>query len=227
MSMDSWEYEYDQAMSDLYEEHKVEAINEFTSERLSSYYSENSNLAKPAINALNEASSLSGNHPTASLILAAISMEVALKTTFLKPIIYGLVHTESVATLVTDLTISHSGMDRYRNLLFKLLKDHAKIDFEKFKRDGSSTFLWEEIGTVQKARNIIMHRAETAKSADSQLAICVAEALLETIFPQLLKEMGFHLHDDYRICSDWTCRYEGTPMGDIIKNTKQPQIKAK
>ncbi len=139
------------------------------------------------------------------IMIAAIAMEVALKATLLKPIIYGLVHTESVATLITNLTISHR-MDRYEDLLFKILKDHGKIDFKKFKRDGSSTFLWKEIKSFQLLRNDIMHKAETAKSADCQLAIGVASALLETIFTQLLKEMGFHLHDDYRICNDCYCQ---------------------
>ena len=199
-------YAYDQAMSDLYEEHKVEAINEFTTERLSSYYSKNSDLAKPAFNALNEARLLSENHSTASLILAVIAMEVALKTILLKPIVYGLVHTESIATLITDLTISQNGMDRYRDLLFKVLKDHGKIDFKTFKREGSLSFFWNEIGIVQKIRNNIMHRGETASSEDTQLAISIAASLLEVIFPHLMQEMGFHIHDDYLICNDWTCK---------------------
>lgn len=219
MSMDLWEYEYDQALSDLYEEHKVEAINEFTTERLTSYYLENCDLAKPAVNSLNEARSLSESHPTPSLIQAAIAMEVALKTTLLKPIVFGLVHTESVASLVTDLTLAHGGMERYRKLLFKILNDHGKIDLNVFKRDDSSSLLWEEIGTVQKIRNKIMHRGETANPENTQLAICVAETLIETIFPQLMNEMGFHLHDDYRICNNWTCKHEGTDLGNLINNT--------
>lgn len=216
MSMDLWEYEYDQAMSDLYEEHKVEAINEFTTERLTSYYLENCNLAKPAINSLNEARALSERHPTPSLILAAIALEVALKTTLLKPIVFGLVHTESIASLVTDLTLAHSGMDRFRNLLFKILNDHGKIDLNVFKRDDSPSLLWEEIKTVQKTRNKIMHSGDTAKPEQTKLAICVAESLVETVFPQLIKEMGFHLHHDYRICNNWKCKHEGTELGKLI-----------
>jgi len=219
MSIDDDDYyAYDQAMSDLYEEHKVEAIYEFTTERLSSYYSEKSDLAKPAVNALNEARLLSQNHPTASLILAVIAMEVAVKAILLKPIVYGLVHTESIASLITDLTMSQNGMDRYRDLLFKVLNDHGKIDFNTFKREGSLSLLWSEIGKVQKIRNNIVHRAEIATPEDTELAISIAASILEVIFPHLMQEMGFHLHDDYRICNDWICKKEGI-MGKFQHDT--------
>lgn len=60
MSMSYDEAAYEQYMDDLYEEHRKEAIEEFTADRLSSYYSENKLLAKPAFEALSEARKLKG-----------------------------------------------------------------------------------------------------------------------------------------------------------------------
>ena len=46
------EYMQEQALEDLYEEFKEQAIEEFTSERLRSYYLANPLLAKPALDSL-------------------------------------------------------------------------------------------------------------------------------------------------------------------------------
>jgi len=201
---------YDEYMAELYEEHKKEAIEEFTFERLQSYYINNKLMAQPAFSALSDARSLIESNKSAALIFSAIAMEVGLKTTLLKPIVYGLVHTESVAVLITDLTISHSGMDRYRKLLFQVLKDHGGIDLSNFKRSGANNTLWEEINTVQKKRNLIMHRAIKAEDEDADLALVVASEILESIFPEIIVRMGLHLHDSFRICDDWKCKYKGT-----------------
>ncbi len=213
------QYLEEQYMDELYEKHRVEAIEEFTTERLSSYYSENRLLAKPAFEALSEARKLNKANPTAGLIFAAIAMEVGLKETLLKPIVYGLVHAELVASLIADLIVSHRGMDRYRTLLLRVLQEHGGVDLNTFKRSGSSKTLWEEIKEIQKIRNKIMHRAEKASEQNADLALRVASEIIDNIFPEVVLKMGFHLHDDYRICSDWQCEHKGTPLGKIIEST--------
>lgn len=56
MSIMTWEEAaYDEAMSALYEEHKEQAIQEFTIERLQSYYIHYPDIAKPALKALTKA----------------------------------------------------------------------------------------------------------------------------------------------------------------------------
>ena len=146
-------------------------------------------------------------------------MEVGLKAILLKPIVHGLVHAESVASLITDLTVSHTGMDRYRTLLLHVLQEHGGVDLNTFKRPGSSKTLWEEINEIQKIRNAIMHRAEKASEQNADLALGVASEIVDNIFPEVVVKMGFHLHDGYRICSDWKCKHEGTPLGKIIEST--------
>lgn len=212
MSMTYEDYIYDEAMSDLYEEHKKEAIEEFTGERLSSYYGQNKLLAKPAFDFLAEAKKQNKLNPTVCLLFAVIAMEVGLKATLLKPIVYGLVHDESAASLITDLTISHTGMDRYRTLLLHVLKEHGGVDLNTFKRAESGKTLWEELKEVQKIRNSIMHRADKASQEKADLALEVASEILENIFPNVVAQMGFHLHDGYRICSDWKCKYNTLPL---------------
>lgn len=208
MSMSYEEAMYEQYLDELYEEHRKEAIEEFTSDRLSSYYSENKQLAKPAFEALSEARTLREVSPTASLILAAVAMEVGLKAILLKPIVHGLVHTESVASLVTDLALSHAGMERYRKLLIHLLRDHGGVDLDTFTRSGSPKNLWLEISEIQTVRNAIMHRAEKASPEMARLALAVASEIIDSIFPDIVMGMGFHLHDGYQICSDIQCKFK-------------------
>lgn len=102
MSMTEDEYAYDEYMTELYEEHKQQAIEEFTFERLQSYYIDNLLLAKPAFDALTEARTLAGLNATAGFIFAAIAMEVGLKEALLKPIVTGLVtHRQWLISLLT------------------------------------------------------------------------------------------------------------------------------
>ena len=218
MSTTPDEAAYDEYMAELYEEHKKEAIEEFTYERLQSYYVNNKLMAQPAFLALSEARSLIESNKSAALIFSSIAMEVGLKTTLLKPIVHGLVHTESVAALITDLTISHNGMDRYRKLLFQILRDHGGINLSNFKRTGSNKTLWEEINIVQKKRNLIMHRAVKAEAEHADLALTVASEILESIFPEIIAKMGLHLHDGFRICDDWKCQHNGTKFENILNS---------
>ena len=216
MSMSYEEAAYEQYIDNLYAEHRKEAIEEFTSERLCSYYNENKLLAKPALETLSEARKLNELNPTAGLIFAAIAMEVGLKSTLLKPIVYGLIHSESVASLITDLTISHAGMDSYRTLLLRVLQEHGGVDLNTFKRSGSTDTLWEEINEVQKIRNLVIHRAEKTSTNNADLALSVASEIIERIFPEVVVKMGFHLHDGYRICSNWKCNYTGSDLETIF-----------
>jgi len=218
VSMTEDEYAYDEYMTQLYEEHKKEAIEEFTYECLQSYYINNKLMAQPAFLALSEARSLIESNKSAALIFAAIAMEVGLKATLLKPIVYGLVHTESAAALITDLTISRTGMDRYRKLLFQVLKEHGGIDLSNFKRTDSNKTLWEEINKVRENRNIIMHRAGKAEVEDADLALAVASEILESIFPAIIAKMGLHLHDGYRICNNLKCQYKSTPLESVLNS---------
>jgi hypothetical protein len=221
MSMTEDEYAYDEYMTQMYEEHKNEAIEEFASERLKSYYAENKLLAEPAFRALSESRNLTDVNPTAGFVFAAIAIEVGLKETLLKPIVSGLVHTASVASLVTNLVVSHQGMDKYRELLLQTLREHGGVNLDTYKRSNSKTLIWQEIREVQKKRNLIVHKAESGSIEEASLALGVAGTIVEELFPKVVQEMGLHLHEGFRICNDWKCEYEATPTGEILKKLKQ------
>ena len=217
MSMTPQEAEYEEFMGQLYEEHKEQAIEEFTAELLQSYYHNNRLLAKPAYDALVEADRLMKISKTAAFLFAAIATEVALKETLLKPIVHGLVHAESVASLVTDLVMGHQSMDRYKNLLLQILREHGGVDLLSYKRSGSSKNIWDEMKTVRTKRNRIVHAAQVVSEEETALALSVASTVIETLFPSVIAKMGFHLHDGHRICTDWKCQYKGTSFEKIIK----------
>jgi hypothetical protein len=219
MSMTEDEYAYEEYMAQLYEEHKTEAIEAFTYDRLQSYYNENKLLAKPAFCVLSEAQSLLEINATAGFIFASIAMEVGLKETLLKPIVFGLIHVASSASLVTNLVMSHQSMDRYKDLFLQILRDHADVDLLSHKRLGSNKTIWEDISDVKNKRNKILHTAETASYEEATLAIGVASTIIGELFPKVVMKMGLHLHDGFRICDDWKCEYKGTNMEKILDIT--------
>ena len=197
MSEMTWEEAaYDEAMSALYEEHKEQAIQEFTVERLQSYYIHYPDIAKPAFHALSEARQLISRHPTASFIFSAISIEVGIKVTLLTPVVYGLVHSESLASIITDMVIRQTSIDRFQKLLFKILSEYGGIDLDILKRPRSPKLLWDEMKNVQKRRNQVVHRAESVNINESKQALSVAAYVLENIFPNLIEYIKLHIHKD-------------------------------
>ena len=219
MSMTEDEYAYEEYMAQLYEEHKAEAIEAFIYDRLLSYYNENRLLAKPAFGVIKEAQNLLAINATAGFIFSAIAMEVGLKETLLKPIVFGLVHVASSASLVTNLVMAHRSMDRYKALLLQILRDHGGVDLLSYKRRGSSKTIWEEIISVQTKRNLILHTAQTASSEEANLALAVASTIIGELFPAIVTKMGLHLHDGFRICDDSKCECKGTNMEKILDIT--------
>lgn len=207
MSMTEDEARYEQWMEDLYAEHSKKAVEEFTAERLQSFYIKNPLLAQPALAALVESRALLISHPAAALVFAATATEVGLKEVLLKPVVFGMVHSESAASLITELTVSHSCVERFRDLLYQILSEHGGVDLGSFARPSSSKKLWEEIREIQKRRNVILHRAEQSSVEDARQSIDVASAVLETLFPAVATHLGLHIHDGFRVCNQAGCRY--------------------
>jgi len=192
----------DAYMEELYREHSEMAIQEFRSERLRSYYRNNPTLADHARRMLADARSLSDSHPGASLVLSASSVELAVKVLLLKPMVFGLVHVESAADLVAELVITHTGMERFRGLLFEIMAKHAGIDLSSYSRTSSPPTLWNEICLLQSRRNAVLHRGEIVIAEDAQIGIAIADTLLSRLFEALLEKLGLHSHDDGQVCED-------------------------
>lgn len=177
----------------LYQEHYQEAVEEFTTERLQSYYVAHPQLAWPAQDSLIYAQSLMPSYPKAALVFAGTATELAVKTVLLKPIVFGLVHTEGLASFITDLATQHTGMERFQRLLTEILAKFGGVDLKTYKRPESALGLWQEIGEVQKARNAVVHRGESVDDSSAELAVAVAKTLLTDIFPQVLAKFGLRL----------------------------------
>ena len=193
------ELRYDEFLSQLYEEHKERAIEEFKDDRLQSYYREHPDVAQPARIALQEARELLPDHPAASLIFSAITVELGLKEVLLKPIVYGLIHDESTAGMVADL-ILHSQESKW--LLLQILQDRGGVDLDAYTRPTQSKGLWEEYKEIKSSRNFILHRGATATVSEAEVAAQVAIAVLEDVFPTVIDSLyPLSLDGDLRIKS--------------------------
>lgn len=178
---------------DLVEEISQQAVDEFTSARLRSYYLAHPDLAVGAVALYREAKTLVSVSPSAALVLFVTSIEVGLKVALLKPVVYGLVHNESVAGLISNLAVKHNGLDRFTSLLARLLREYGQIDFEAFTIEGHSKTLWEEFTMLQNARNGVVHRAEPTTPELATLAQDVAVMILGNYLNSVLHGLGMKL----------------------------------
>ena len=201
---------YSQMVSDFYRDHgpqiAQEAIDEFQTERLQSYFSEHPNLIAPAATQLERARALrllgAGD---ASIVFGASATELALKQALLRPIVYGLVQSAPAALVIAELTLSHAAIDRFKNLLLDVLGDVLGTNLRTYTHVGSAKPLWEEIRTTQDARNAVLHRGESRSPQEVNDAIRVAEAVIETLYPAVVHTIGLHLHAAV-ICTDEKCK---------------------
>jgi hypothetical protein len=173
---------------------KADAVEEFNSERLKSYFKANPKVALPAFAALHEAQSFLAANPKVALVFSTTAMEIALKAVMLRPIVFGLVHTEGLAGFITEVATDGTGMDRFKKLLTGILATYAEVNLDSYKRTNSKVTLWQEFTDVQKARNMVIHRGEKVPDSMAHIGVAVAATLLTRIFPALLKKLGLTLN---------------------------------
>jgi hypothetical protein len=183
----------EEAYSELVDEISKQAIDEFTFDRLRSYYVSHRNVAVQVVAMYKEGKDLLDKSPSAALVLLTTAIEVALKVTLLKPVIYGLVHNESVADLVSDLAVKHNGFDRFKQLLAQVLAEYGEIDFDAFTIEGHKKTMWEEVTLLQGARNAVVHRAELASPEMALLAREVATMIIGNYLASVLSGLGLQL----------------------------------
>jgi hypothetical protein len=208
VSIDLYEAEQEAAYAEfasslaeeLYEEHRDQAIEEFVTERLQSYYLSNPLIATKAVNFLFLSAERISSDPTASLLYSAISTEVILKAVILKPIVSGLVHSESVAELISTLLTKQTGIDRFKELIFRILEENINLPngAAGYCRQGSKASLWKERETVQNLRNNIAHQANTCSEQEAELSYQVALTFYE-LTRTLIGNLGFYFDSDGKI----------------------------
>jgi hypothetical protein len=195
-----------QIAAGYYDLHAEQAINEFIYERLQSFYLQNNEVIASPLASLSRARELVGlNQNAAALVFAVTAIEVGLKLGFIKAIVYGSVHSETAAGIIADMSYSHAGFERLRDLVFQILSE-VNLDLRAYRRANADSTLWQEIIEVQQRRNAIVHRAQDGTEEEAQSAIAIASSLLEDIFPAVIANIGLHLHDGRRVCGNNECR---------------------
>lgn len=196
--------EYDAAMDDFYErvgeelypDHKVQAIQEFTAERLKSFYIAQPNVMQPAVLVYHEAKALqSSEHYAAVVVFSVTAIEVFLKVTLLKPVVSGLVHHESLAAIIVEHTLGQTGFDRYKILLSRLFADIAEIDLASIKRDGVEVPLLDEVLALQKLRNKIIHQGQSCSESEAAHAMTVTSSVYGRIVLPMLASLGLEVQE--------------------------------
>ena len=187
---------YDTLRRELYEEHREEAIAAFTADRLRSFYDHRPDVMRPAVDAIQEGKWQQGNNRhSAALIFHVSAIELLLKATLLKPVIYGLVHNEALAEVVVRHTLSQTGFDRYEALLAELFRTLAKVDLNEVRREGQSKRLLEECKALQAARNKVVHQGACSTAEEADTARLVAVAVFEMIVQPMLISLGLTVRE--------------------------------
>lgn len=182
---------YDQISRELYPDHRDQAISEFTQERLKSFYIKSPLVMRTAVDSLQQGKSLlSDNYFAPSLVSFMSAIELLLKATLLRPVVYGLVHHESLAEIIMKHALGQSGFDRYEDLLSDLFLSLANMDIKNVKRENSNKTLLAECKSLQKIRNDIIHKGETCQQDDAELALSVSVAVFEKIVRPMLYSLG-------------------------------------
>jgi len=182
---------YERLSEELYPEHKEQAIAEFTSERLRSYYLRHPKVAQPAVKMLREAESLfSDGHFDAALVFAASSCELFLKATLLRPVIHGLVHSEVLAEEIVNKTLSQTGLLRYQKLLGQMFEHLTNQKLEDVLRKDANKTLVEEIADIQRIRNKVVHEGEATTQIEAERALNVCKTAVVFVLTPVLSALS-------------------------------------
>lgn len=190
-----WDEAWDQISQELYPEHKEQAIDEFTWERLQSFYLNNPEILFPGIDKLRESEALLELHPSASFVFSITAIELFLKSSLLKPVVHGLIHNEALAEIVVESALGQSGFDRYKKLMSRLFEELAGIDIAALKRSNSNIPLLNEVFEIQKIRNGIIHRGESVTVEQAKVALNVATAIFLKVVEKMLFAIGLKIND--------------------------------
>lgn len=185
---------FDAIARELYPEHRAQAIEEFTTERLQSYYIANPLVMRPAVEAVQEGRKLQADdHSAAAVVFFVTAVELLLKATLLKPVVHGLVHSESLAEIIVKQALGQSGFDHYRNLLEKLFNELVGIEISKVSRPDVGKSLLNECTDLQKLRNAIIHKGESATADQAENARAIADAVVEKVVRRMLAKVGLQV----------------------------------
>ncbi len=182
---------YDEISRELYPDHKAQAISEFTTSRLQSYYISNPMVMRPAVDSIQEGKRLQANeHSAAAVVFFVTAIELLLKATLLKPVVHGLVHSEGLAKIIVEQALGQSGFDRYAKLLERLFTELANLDINTVTRDKAQRSLLRECTELQQLRNGIIHQGGSAAPEQAESARLVSVAVYDLVVIPMLDTLG-------------------------------------
>ena len=182
-----------------------EAVARFQEERLQSYFVAHPRVIESAVRQLEKARALlAAGHVEAAIVFAASATEVALKQALFMPVVHGLVQSEPAAKIIAELTLGHRAIGRYSGLVLDVFSNLLGADFRKYVHAGGSKILWEEIQASAGHRNKIVHEGEQRTTAEAEVALRSASAVIDTVFPAIAKSAGLHVHG-VELCNRREC----------------------
>ena len=193
---DAMEEFYDLISEELYPEHKEQAIEEFTDQRLKSYYLQNPRVMRPAVDAIQEGKwQLGKERYSPALVFYVSAIELLLKATLLRPVLYGLIHNEGLAEIMVTHILGKTGIQGYRKLLKQLFDNLTEIDLNEISREVTQKKLLEECQELQVIRNNIIHKGALCTKVDAEKGSLAALAVFEKIVRPLLFSIGLSVED--------------------------------
>jgi hypothetical protein len=149
---------YDEMYDAIYEEVRTDTIQQFSADRLKSYYAANPHLMRRAWNRLKEGMKLVANgHFEAATIFFASSMELFFRFTLLKPVVYGLVHHERLADVVSKSVLDgNTGFTKYTTLLGHIYAQLLEGDLKMVTVGDSEANLIKKCNELQDRRNALV-----------------------------------------------------------------------
>lgn len=190
----AWDDAYESMSQELYPEHKERAIAEFTYERLRSYYVAHPEVLIPAAQTFKESKTLlAGGHNAAALVFAASATELFLKATLLRPVVYGLVHSEAMAELIVNAALSQTGFKRYETLLSKLFLEIADIELNSLVREVGAKPLLKEASDIQETRNHVLHQGQCVTSEQAKIALEITTQIFNQVLAKGLTQLDLNI----------------------------------
>lgn len=188
------EMERDEWLAAMQETISQVAMDEHKFELLKTYYVNNPGLVGGANDMFVEGMNALSASPTAAVVLFAASIEVCLKKTIVKPIVYGWVHNESVAELISGMVMRNSIPD-LRKTINSIVKEYGGIDLETYRIEPQGKPVWDRIKEVFDLRNHIVHQGKVADTAQAATAMLVCSFVLGVFLTSVLKHFGLKLGD--------------------------------
>ena len=185
---------YERLAHELYPAHQEQAVIEFTSERLRSYYLKNPALAVNGPRMFKQAKELYRvGHLGPALVCGVTVIEIFFRAAFLRPVIYGLIHSDALAEAVVKAALSQAGYKRYEPLLVKLYSELVGKELNSFSRKGFTKPILVEASEAQSNRNRVVHDGYQPTDEEARQAIGAAAIVMVNIWRPMLNALGLRL----------------------------------